>query len=325
MEVVRGWHDVPPRARGSVLAIGNFDGVHRGHQAVLGRAVANAESRGLSAGAVIFEPHPREFFEPGKPFFRLTPLPLKLRLLEALGLDWTFILPFDAELAGLSADAFVREVLVEGLGVAELVIGHDFTFGKGRTGSISDLESLGSTLGFAVTVVGPVGDEGTAFSSTSIRNYLRQGEMGEAAEELGYWWRIAGTVGRGAGRGKGLGFPTANLALAPGQEIGHGIYAVRVDHAGARYLGAAYIGPRPTFGETAPVLEVFLFNFTGNLYGQEVEIEFLAKLRDDAHFASADELAAQMNEDCDTARAILAALETDDPIGEFPLGRALAS
>jgi riboflavin kinase/FMN adenylyltransferase len=324
MDVVRIWRDVPQSFKGAVLAIGNFDGVHRGHQAVLGEARRIAEAEGLRSGAVLFEPHPREFFEPDKPFFRLTPLPLKLELIEALGLDQVFVIDFEAGLAGLSAEAFATQVVGKGLGASHVVVGHDFTYGKGRTGSTAELSALGRVLGFGVEVVEPVGAGEGIFSSSRIREELRAGEVRDAAEQLGFWWRVRGRVEKGAGRGKGLGFPTVNVPLAPGQDVRHGIYAMRVHHDGQRHDAAGYVGARPTFGEGAPVLEAYLFHFAGDLYGAEVEAEFLAFLRPDQTFASAAQLAAQMEKDCNAARTVLRQIDQGDPMRRFPLGRALA-
>jgi len=323
MDIVRFWRGVPPEIKGAVLAIGNFDGVHRGHQEVLREATRIAKREGRRSGAVVFEPHPREFFAPGTPFFRLTPLPLKLELLEALGLDQTFVIEFDRELASLSAEAFATEVVAKGLGASHVVVGHDFSYGKGRTGTTNELAALGRVLGFGVDVVAPVGAGGATFSSSRIRDYLRDGEVREAAEQLGYWWRVRGRVGEGAGRGKGLGFPTLNLPLAPGQDVHHGIYAMRVDHDGRRYHAAGYVGARPTFGEGEPVLEAYLLDFAGDLYGQEVEAEFIAFLRPDETFATPEALAEKMREDCDRARAVLAKVDADDAMRRFPLARAL--
>jgi riboflavin kinase/FMN adenylyltransferase len=323
MDIVRSWREVPAPLRGAALAIGNFDGVHRGHQEVLGEAIKIAKKEGRPSGAVVFEPHPRQFFTPDKPFFRLTPLALKLELLAALGLDQTFVVTFDGALASLSAEDFATEVVEKGLGASHVVVGHDFAFGKGRSGTTDQLAALGRKLGFGVDVVEPVGAGGSTFASSRIREHLRQGEVREAAEQLGYWWRVRGKVGEGAGRGKGLGFPTVNLPLAPGQEIGHGIYAMRVDHAGQRYHAAGYVGARPTFGAGEPVLEAYLLDFAGDLYGEEVEAEFIAFLRPDQAFASAASLADKMHEDCARARDVLMKIDADDPMRRFPLARAL--
>jgi riboflavin kinase/FMN adenylyltransferase len=324
MDIIRGWRDVPAVARGAVLAIGNFDGVHRGHQAVLGRARELGRARGKRSGALIFEPHPREFFAPQAPFFRLTPLPVKLELLAALGLDQTIVVDFDPDLSSLSADQFAAEVLGQGLGVSGVIVGYDFTYGKGRTGSPLALAESGARSGFEVDVVEPVSFSGEIFSSSQVREHLKQGAVDEAASQLGYWWRVRGRVEHGAGRGKGLGFPTINLPLDRGQEVGHGIYAVRVLHAGRRYPAAGYIGSRPTFGGGVPAIEATLLDFDGNLYGEEVEIEFIAKIRGDAVFAGPEDLAAQMEADCEEARTILREIERHDPMNVFPLGRALS-
>jgi riboflavin kinase/FMN adenylyltransferase len=324
MDLVRSWRDVPPKLKGGVLAIGNFDGVHRGHQAVLGEAIKIAKQEGRRAGAVIFEPHPRQFFAPDKPFFRLTPLPLKLELLAALGLGQTFVIDFNRELADLSAEDFAADVVAKGLGASHVVVGHDFAYGKGRSGTTEKLAALGKELGFGVDVVAPVGTGDTTFSSSRIRDYLRQGELREAADQLGYWWRVRGKVGEGAGRGKGLGFPTINLPLEPGQDVRHGIYAMRIHHDGRRYHAAGYVGARPTFGAGDTALEAYLLDFAGDLYGKEVDAEFIAFLRPDQTFASAAELAEQMHLDCDRARDVLVRIDADDPVRRYPLARALA-
>ncbi|HKQ56177.1 MAG TPA: bifunctional riboflavin kinase/FAD synthetase [Methyloceanibacter sp.] len=324
MEIVRFHRDVPDKLKGAALAIGNFDGVHRGHQKVLGEAIAIAKREGRRSGAVVFEPHPREFFAPQTPFFRLTPLPVKLELLEALGLDRTFVIAFDADLAALSADAFATEIVAKALGASHVVVGHDFSYGKGRTGTTEELTILGRDLGFGVDVVAPVGEDGAIFSSSRIREHLRRGEVSDAAEQLGYWWRVRGQVGAGAGRGKGLGFPTLNLPLAEGQDVRHGIYAMRVDCGAGRHHAAGYVGIRPTFGAGEPVLEAYLLDFAGDLYGKEVDVEFIAFLRPDATFATPETLAAQMREDTDRVRAVLAKIDGADPIARFPLARALA-
>ena len=325
MDIVRSWRDTPPALKGAVLAIGNFDGVHRGHQAVLNEVKRLAAAEGRRTGAVVFEPHPREFFAPDQPFFRLTPLPVKLELLEALGLDQTFVLTFDKALSSLSSEDFVTEVVGKGFGASHVVVGYDFTYGKGRTGSVEQLAAFGKTLGFGVDVVAPVTlAGGVTFSSSTIRDHLRKGEVREAADQLGYWWRARGRVGHGAGRGKGLGFPTLNYKLAPGQDVSHGIYAMRVHHAGQRYHAAGYVGPRPTFGPDDPVLEAFLLDFSGDLYGEQVEVEFIDFIRPDHAFDSPEALAAQMAADSERAKSVLQAVDADDPMRRYTLGAALA-
>jgi len=307
MEVLHDTDDVPASARGAALAIGNFDGVHRGHQALLKVAHDEAAKLRRSAGAILFEPHPREFFQPERPHFRLTPLPLKLELLERFGLDLVVVLRFDAALAALSAQAFIDRVLVDKLGAAHVVIGYDFRFGKGRGGDPETLQRAGAAHGFGVTVVAQVAEAGEVFSSGAIRAELAQGDVMGAAQMLGWWWRVSGKVTGGAKRGTGLGFPTANVALAPGTALAHGIYAVRVHVGAARYEAAAYLGTRPTFDDGAPVLEVFLFDFDGDLYGRDIDVEFIDFIRQDLRFAGAEALKVQMAQDCNAARKVLAA------------------
>jgi len=326
MDIVRSWRETPPDLKGAVLAIGNFDGVHRGHQGVLGVAKSIAADEGVRAGAVIFEPHPREFFIPNEPFFRLTPLPVKLELLEALGLDVVFVLPFDKALASLSAEAFAKDVLGEAFGAHHVVVGYDFVYGKGRTGNVETLAASGAEHGYGVAVVDPVQLDGsTVFASSAIRECLSHGRVREAAEQLGYWWRARGSVVHGAGRGQGLGFPTVNFKLLPGQEVCHGIYAMRVHHAGGRHDAAGYVGPRPTFGAGEPAVEAFLFDFSGDLYDQTIEVEFIDFIRPDQAFSSGEALAAQMEKDCEVVRAVLADVDANDPMLEYPLGAALAT
>jgi riboflavin kinase/FMN adenylyltransferase len=307
MRTIRGYENIPAEARGAVLAVGNFDGVHRGHQALLKRTVALAREAGKPAGVLIFEPHPREFFAPHEPHFHLTTLDDKLALFDAMGLDLAVVLPFDAALASLDAESFVSRVLVGALAVSHVVVGYHFFFGKGRTGTPETLRTAGEKHGFGVTIVEPVAEAGDAFSSTAIRLHLAQGDMGGAARVLGRWWRVRGKVVGGAKRGTGLGFPTANIPLARGTALAHGIYAVRAYLDGSEIDGAAYLGTRPTFDNGMPVLEVFLFDFDGDLYGRELEVEFIAHIRDDRKFDGPEALKVQMEADCDAARKILAA------------------
>jgi riboflavin kinase / FMN adenylyltransferase len=314
MIVVHGTDDVPAAARGGALAIGNFDGVHRGHQALIAAAVAEARRQGRPAGVILFEPHPREVFQPDKPHFRLTPLPRKLALLEGLGLDVAVVVRFDAALAGLTADDFIARILVQDLGVAHVVVGYDFRFGKGRSGDPETLRKAGAAHGFGVTVVGQVAEAGEVFSSGAIRAELAQGDVKGAAQMLGWWWRVSGPVTGGAKRGTGLGFPTANIALAPGTALAHGIYAVRVHVGDARYQAAAYLGTRPTFDDGAPVLEVFLFDFDGDLYGRDIAVEFIDFIRGDRRFEGIEDLRVQMEKDCERAREILRAAPAEPVI-----------
>lgn len=310
MRVVHGTDAVPPEAKGAVLALGNFDGVHRGHQALIGRAIAEAKRLGRPAGVLLFEPHPREFFTPGAPHFRLTPLDEKLAVLDGMGLDLAVVVPFDAALARLDAGRFIEDILVAALGVAHIVVGYHFFFGRDRGGSSETLHAAGEAHGFGVTVVEPVADRGEPFSSTAIRLALAEGDVKGAAGLLGRPWRVRGPVIGGARRGTGLGFPTANIALPKGTALGHGIFAVRVRLDGRPFDGAAYLGTRPTFDDGMPVLEVFLFDFDEEIYGREIEVSFIDKVRDDRKFSNADELVRQMHEDCARAMEILAASAT---------------
>ena len=307
MLIVHGYRSVPPEAKGAVLALGNFDGVHRGHRALIDEAVREARRKGRPAGALVFDPHPSAFFRPGEPHFRLTTLDEKLALFDQLGLDVAVVLAFDAALASLEADRFIEGILVDALGVSHVVVGYHFFFGRNRGGSAETLRGFGKTHGFGVTVVEPVADRGEPFSSTEIRLMLAEGNVRGAAEALGRPWRVKGPVVGGARRGTGLGFPTANVALPKGTALGHGIFAVRVTLDGASLDGAAYLGTRPTFDDGMPVLEVFLFDFDADIYGREIEVSFIDKVRDDRRFASAEELVAQMEADCAKAREILAA------------------
>jgi riboflavin kinase/FMN adenylyltransferase len=306
MQVLHGIDDVPAAARCAALAIGNFDGVHRGHQRLLALTREEARKAGCPAGVILFEPHPREFFQPDRPHFRLTPLPLKLALLERFGLDLAVVLRFDAALAGLSAEAFIERVVVERLAARHVVVGYDFHFGKGRGGSPQTLQRAGGAHGFGVTVVAQVAAGSEVFSSGAIRADLTRGDVAHAAQMLGWWWRVSGPVVGGAKRGTGLGYPTANVSLAPGTALGHGIYAVRVHVDGGHHDGAAYLGTRPTFDDGAPVLEVFLLDFDGDLYGREIDIEFIDFVRGDQRFDGIEALKAQMDEDCARARQVLA-------------------
>ena len=293
--------------RGGVVAIGNFDGVHRGHQALIAQTIALAKETGRPAGAIVFEPHPREFFVPSEAHFRLTPLPEKLRLFETAGLDFVRVLTFDAKLAAMSAEAFISNVLVGELGISGAVVGYDFFFGNRRAGTPQMLAEAGNKFGFTVEIVPPVAELGEVFSSTSVRLKLAEGDVTGAAHALGRWWRVTGNVVGGAKRGTGMGYPTANVPMPKGTALGHGIYAVRALIDEGWHDGAAYLGTRPTFDNGMPVLEVFLFDFDGDLYGKPIAVEFIAFIRPDRKFDTVDALVAQMTVDVARARAILAA------------------
>lgn len=305
MIVHEGYIDVPPVIRGGVVAIGNFDGVHKGHQALIGEAIKAARAGGLPAGVVIFEPHPREFFHPEESHFRLTPLKQKLAVFEAMGLDFVMVVPFDAALAKLEHFEFVEFVLAQGLDVRHVVVGYDFYYGRQRRGSPESMILAGIEYDFEVTVVPPVAEGGEVFSSTAIRLKLAQGDVAGAALELGRRWRVAGTVIGGAKRGTGMGYPTANVPMPKGTALGHGIYAVRATVDGTVHDAAAYLGTRPTFDDGMPVLEVFLLDYDGDLYGREMDVEFIGYIRGDRKFDSADALVRQMDEDIAKVREVL--------------------
>lgn len=315
MLILNGTREVPAAALRSALAIGNFDGVHKGHQALLQRASDIARATGVPSAVMLFDPHPRELFAPDKAHFRLTALPRKLTLLQARGIDVAVVLKFDRELAGRTADAFIEEILVRELAVSHVIVGYDFHFGKGRGGNPELLRRAGERLHFGVSVIEPVADGDEAYSSSAIRAMLAKGDVARAATMLGHWWRVSGQVVGGAKRGTGLGFPTANLTLPPGTDLGFGIYAVRVWLDGKAHPAAAYLGTRPTFDDGAPVLEVFLLDFDGDLYGREIEVEFIDFIREDRKFASLDALKAQMAEDTDKARRMLAEVPTAPGLG----------
>jgi len=301
-------HDFAPgeALRGATVAIGNFDGVHRGHKAVIAAALARSRALGKPSAALTFEPHPRAFFNPDEPLFRLTPEAAKLRLLAATGVDGAIVLTFNAELAKLSAQDFVQRVLVDRFAITGAAIGFNFHFGANRTGSPEFLQAQGRQHGFAVDIVPPLLDGGRPVSSGPIRAALAFGRLDDAADFLGYPWFVSGTVIHGDKRGRELGFPTVNLRLDPACALRHGIYAVRAAVAGGRYDGVASFGRRPMFDTGAVLLEIYLFDFSGDLYGVDIDVAFIAWLREEAVFASAKELVRQMQEDSRLARAALA-------------------
>ncbi len=302
MQLLSSFQNVPETARRGVLTIGNFDGVHLGHAAVIGEVRALAAKLGGPAGAMLFDPHPRSYFQPGQPLFTLTPIPQRLELLAGLGLDFAAVLPFDQTMASLAAEDFIAEVLVAGFGVRHLVIGYDFNFGKGRRGDGAMLTEHGQRLGFDVTIKGAAGDREAPYSSSRVRELLRLGDVEGAALLLGRPWRIAGTVISGAGRGAGLGFPTANIHLPAGIELKHGIYASWVLIDGARHPAASYLGTRPTFDNGTPVFETFLIDYQGDLYGRSISVDLISYLRGDLPFTGVEALKTQMQADCAEAQ-----------------------
>jgi len=312
MRVFRHIADIPPEVHGAVVAIGNFDGVHLGHQALIAQAMRHAQAQNVPCAVLCFEPSSREFFRPGAEAVRLTPFRSKTHRLAALGVDAMFALAFDAEMAHQSAQDFVLETLVKGLKTNCIVVGSDFRFGHGRSGDATVLAYMGAMEGFGVEIFPTVmaGSE-EKISSTLIRSLIKTGQPGEAARLLGHPFAIEGRVEHGDQRGRTLGFPTANMGLTGYIHPAFGIYAVRVgvyedDVEVARHNGVANLGIRPMYRSAEPLLETFLFDFDGDLYGKHLSVELIAYLRPEAKFASVDELVAQMGRDKDLARAILA-------------------
>lgn len=307
MKVIRSEEPVPDSFRGGALALGNFDGVHIGHREVLKIARAEADQRGGPSGVVFFDPHPRRYFQPETPYFRLTPQPRKLELLERLGLDVAFVLTFDETLASTSADDFMTNVLKSRMGAACVIAGWNFRFGMGRMGSAAVLEARGPEIGLSVRIVQPqVDGHDEPVSATRIRAFLGAGRPRDAATLLGDWWSVTGKVLHGEKRGQGLGFPTANMLLEEGTELANGIYAVRASVGGRRYGGAAYLGTRPVFGGEREVLETHLFDFATDIYGEALTVEFVDFLRGDTNFPDVEALVEAISEDCAKARYILA-------------------
>jgi riboflavin kinase / FMN adenylyltransferase len=311
MEFLTGQDPLPDSLAGASLALGNFDGFHLGHQQVAGAAARIANRFGRPLGVLTFDPHPARFFQADKQAFGLMDLQTKARALAEFGVDLLVVLPFTAELARLSADAFVKEMLVGRLRVGHIAAGYDFTFGKGRSGSATQLTALGADLSFGVDIV-PAhhagGETGPVISSTLIRRHLESGAPDAAAALMGRWWSIRGAVAGGDQRGRTIGFPTANIALGAYMRPTLGVYAVRARIGGAPDWigGVANFGRRPTFDKTDELLEVHLFDFSGDLYGQTLEVEFVSFLRPEQKFAGLDALKAQIAADSLAARAVLA-------------------
>lgn len=311
MRIIRHTATVPRTLAGGVVAIGNFDGVHLGHQAVIGQAKGIAVGLGAPVVVLTFEPHPRSHFQPDAEPFRLTSFRSKAHHMEALGVDGLVVLHFDRRLAGMSAEDFVSDVLVGGLACRHVVVGEDFAFGRRRAGDVALLERMAEDGGFEVTPAVQVRDaDGTVVSSNTIRAYLRDGRPDRAAKLLGRPWEVDGRVVRGDSRGRDLGFPTANVRFEGYLHPRPGVYAVRAGiDAGAetKWLdGAANFGVRPHFGGTEPRLEVYLMDYSGDLYGANLRVAFIAFLRPEAAFDDVGALVGQMKRDVAEARALLA-------------------
>ena len=298
-------------APGSVVTVGTFDGVHRGHQDVLSRVVERARASGFPAVLVTFEPHPAEVLKPERAPLLLSPGDEKLELLAESGLDYAAVLPFTRALASLSAEEFVERVLVPRYRMRELVIGYDHGFGRDRAGSVDVLQRLGQARGFPVEVVPPLRlDDGETVSSTKVRAAVAAGELERVAVALGRRYSVSGTVARGERRGRLLGFPTINVALASPRKLlpPAGVYAVRAQTPHGEFGGMMNLGPRPTFGDEALSLEAHLFGASGDFYDARVRVDVVARLRDTRRFESAEALAFQLSEDAGQAQRALEAL-----------------
>jgi riboflavin kinase/FMN adenylyltransferase len=311
MHVFRTWSEVPAALKGGVIALGNFDGLHLGHQAVIGRALAQARKKGVAAAVMTFEPHPRMFFKPDQEPFRLSPFRMKARVIEALGLDYLYVQTFDKEFSQRSPENFVSEILVGGLGISHIVVGYDYVFGYQRKGNVEVLRELAARYGFEVTAVEKLSAGEERFSSTNIRNLLRDGNPRAAARMLGRYWEIEGRVESGDKRGRLLGFPTANVPYRDYLHPKKGVYAIRagVDHGSETVWrdGVANFGNRPTFDKTDVLLEAHLFDTDEDLYGKHLRVALIDYIREERKFDGLDALKAQIAADSATARRLLKA------------------
>ncbi len=308
LRIINGWKTLAPGDRGASVALGNFDGVHRGHQQVIAGAAAAAKATGAPLAVITFDPHPRRLFQPDEPAFRLMTVEQQARALDDMGVDRLYVLNFDFEMANFSDRGFVEHVLHEGLGVSHVAVGFDISFGKGRTGSPEAMAAYGAEFGFTVSVAAAAGEGAEKFSSTGVRAALRDGRPEEATAILGRPFAIEGVVRRGKQLGRTLGFPTANVFMADYVVPRLGVYATRTRLPDGRvYAGVANIGNNPTTGEVETRLEVWLFDFDEDLYGQVIETQLIAFLRPEEKFGSIDEMVVQIRRDEAAARGILAA------------------
>jgi len=312
MRLIRHCGELPPDLKGCVVALGNFDGVHKGHQAVISTAKRIAEELSAPLAVMSFEPHPRSFFKPDQPAFRLTPFRVKARLIEALGADLLIMQHFDAAFANLTALEFIGDILVAGLAARHVVVGYDYVFGKGRQGTGALLQKVSDEGNFGFTAVPPeMAPSGDVYSSTRVREYLTAGKPAEAAKLLGHYWEIEGRVEHGDARGRTIGFPTANLHLGEYQRPATGVYAVRagIDLGGSTiwHDGAANFGRRPTFDKADELLEVHLLDQSLDLYGKHLRVALIEHLRPEQKFSGPDELKARISADVSAARQVLAA------------------
>jgi riboflavin kinase/FMN adenylyltransferase len=302
MRIVRELPSAPPEAAPAAVALGVFDGVHLGHRAILGLAVSHARSADMRSIACTFDPHPMEVLQPGRAPLAITTLDERLALIEGCGLDVAVVLPFTRELAAVEPEAFVKDVLVTRLAARDVVVGFNHRFGRGARGDAAMLRSLGERLGFRTHVAEPLLVDGVAVSSTEIRAALRRGDLPVAARLLGRAYTLSGTIAHGAGRGRTLGFPTANLVPARPVLAAPGVYACMAEVAGHKERAVVNVGVRPTFGETTLAVEAYLLDFSGDIYGQTMTLTFSSRIRDERRFPSVEALKTQIESDAAEAR-----------------------
>lgn len=305
MRIVRGLPPAPPEPPPSAVALGVFDGVHVGHRAILGLAVTRARAGDMRSVACTFDPHPIEVLQPGRAPLLITTLEERLALIEGCGLDEAVVLPFTRDLASMEPEAFVKDVLVARLGARDVVVGFNHRFGRGARGDAGLLATLGERLGFRTHVAEPLLVDGVAVSSTEIRGALQRGELGVATRLLGRAYTLSGPITPGAGRGRTLGFPTANVAPMRPVLVAPGVYACMAELAGRKERAVVNVGIRPTFGETALAVEAYLLDFTGDIYGQTMTLSFMSRIREERRFPSVEALRAQIEADAAEARGRL--------------------
>ncbi len=309
MKIIRHVDQFPSECRGSVIVLGNFDGFHKGHQKVIGTAGRLAAQMNTSLSVLSMEPHPRMFFNPAQKEFRLNSFRTKTHLLENFGVDQFIVLPFDKQLATMEAEDFVTEILIRDIGAIHVVVGYDYCFGAGRRGGVNVLSWLSKMEQFGLTVVEKVMEDDHIYSSSNIRDTLKQGDVRKVADRLGHWWHVEGHVKHGDKRGRTINFPTANLSLEGYIEPKYGVYAVRIIIENGPDKGVfdaiANIGRRPTFDKEDVLLEVHIFDFTNEIYEQIIKVEFVDFIRPEMKFDGIDQLKAQIEKDCLKARQIL--------------------
>ena len=309
MKIFRHFDNLPDDVKGSVIVLGNFDGFHKGHQTVMGRAGKLARHMGVNLSVLVLEPHPRSYFNPGREDFRLTSFRTKAHLLEKFGVDTLFVLPFDKKLSKMLAQDFVTDILLDKLGVLHVFVGYDYRFGAGRGGSAGMLAQMGSMEQFGVTIVEKIMDGDHVYSSSNIRDSLRAGGVRLCADHLGHWWHVEGHVLRGDQRGRTINFPTANLSMEGYIKPRLGVYAVRVmvDSGPAKGIwnGVANVGKRPTFNKDDLVLEAHIFDFDFDIYEQSIRVEFVDFIRPEQKFDGLESLKAQIEKDSQVAHKIL--------------------